>query len=187
MSDTYKFDEQTKEVREFKERLPFGISDVTIEDIKTGKMEDSGKHYIAVSVKAVDGDAEEEVRLWLTSSVAANISFNALRDIAVHDAKTESTKESRRKAIDAITDSEELVTLIGKLKSPQAWVTKYYDKERTYTDNTGKTRRSVNTNLLGYKPKLKPELMPVQEMPTAEAAPDDSAPLTNDDLSDIPF
>lgn len=185
MSDSYKFDEKIKEVREFKERLPFGISEVTLQKIEDAKTE-AGKHYISVTVKAAEGDVEEELRLWLTSTVSANITFNTLRDIAVHDAKTESDKEKRRKAIDATTDSGELVALMQKIVGAQAWATKYYDKERTYTDNEGNTRRSVNTNLLGYQPKLKPELMPTQEMPST-VRDVMGEEITKENVSDIPF
>ena len=185
MSDSYKFDDQIKEVREFKERLPFGITEVTLQKIEESKT-DAGKHYIAATVRSADGDVEEEIRLWLTSTISANITFNTLRDIAVHNAKTEADKEKRRKAIDATADSGELVALMQKIVGAHAWATKYYDKERTYTDNEGKTRRSINTNLLGYQPKLKPELMPVEDMPSA-ITDVMGEELTKEDLSGIPF
>lgn len=186
MSDSYQFDDEIKKVREFKERLPFGISEVKIKEFKDAKTDD-GKHYISTVVITDDG-IEEEIRQWLTSTISANITFNTLRDIAVHNAKTEADKEKRRNMIDGTANSGELVALMQKLKDPEAWVTKYYDKQRTYIDNEGKERRSVNTNLLGYQPKsLKLELMPAEGVTEAVTETLGTDEITKENISDIPF
>lgn len=156
------FGDNEKEVKEYSERLPFGINVVQIVGAQGGNTEEdgSGKEYISVDVVEPQSGIEDSVRFWLHTEQSANISFNTIRQILVHKAKTEEDKQKIRDAVDSVQNSDQLVQMLEAAKGGEAWYTKYYDKERTYTDNQGRERRSVNTNLLGYEPKLKVELMP---------------------------
>jgi hypothetical protein len=67
-----------------------------------------------------------------------------------------------------VKNPDELAQLMTeKCGGGELWFTKYYDAERTYQNTGGQTRRSINTNILGYEPKLKPELMPSKNDPLA--------------------
>lgn len=163
----YSFNDEDKTVNEFKENIPFGKHEVQI----TGAMAEvteAGKDYIAVGVVDVDG-VEDEVRLWFTGG-ASNISFNTLRQVAVHCADDEEAKEAARNKVDACKDNDELAAVISELCSgKKVWYTKYYDATRTYQTENG-TFRSINKNIYGYEPKLKPELMPKDTAPAKTAA-----------------
>jgi hypothetical protein len=79
----------------------------------------------------------------------------------VHSAKTDADKEKARMAVENCKDTDDLSNLINdKCVGAECWVTKYYDPTRTYSNNAGEVKKSINTNLYGYEPKLKPELMP---------------------------
>lgn len=163
----FNFSDEDKTVSEFKENIPFGKHEVQI----TGAIADvteAGKDFIAVGIVDVDG-VEDEVRLWFTGG-ASNISFNTLRQVAVHCADTEEAKEEARQKVDAVQNGDDLAALISELCSgKKVWYTKYYDPSRTYTTENG-TFRSINKNIYGYEPKLKPELMPTNTAPATSAA-----------------
>lgn len=154
----FNFSDEDKEVREFQESLPFGVSVVQV----TGAIadqNDNGKEFIEVGVVNEAG-VEDSVKLWFTGG-ASNISFNTLRQIAVHCSDDEEAKAAARDRIDAVKDSQELADAISEICSgKQIWYTKYYDAQgRTYTNGYG-TFKSINENIYSYEPKLKPELMP---------------------------
>ena len=154
----YSFNDDDKEVREFAEQLPFGISVVQV----TGAIADvnqNDKEFIEVGVVAENG-VEDSAKFWFTGN-APNISFNNLRTIAVHCADTDEAKEKARQRIDAVKDSEELAAAISEIcTGKQVWFTKYYDANGAMYTNDYGTFKSVQKNVLGYEPKLKPELMP---------------------------
>ena len=155
---SYQFNDDDKEVREFAETMPFGITVVQV----TGALADQtekGVDFIEVGVVAENG-VEDSAKLFFTGG-ASNISFNTLRQIAVHCAETEEAKEAARQRVDAVKDGDELAAVISELcTGKQIWFTKYYDaKGRTFTNEHG-TFKSINKNVLGYEPKLKTELMP---------------------------
>lgn len=175
-----KFSDEDKEVKEFADRIPFGVHKVQLTLAELGES-DAGKEYIEVHVTTPEG-VEDSARLWFTGG-ASNISFNALRQIVVHNAKTETQKASARDAVDAVADTEALVDLLNKHTiGGELWLTKYYDPKRTYQNAAGVTKRSINTNVYGYEPKPRPELMPdrneqmlAEAMPGAEEVPFSSA------------
>ena len=153
----YSFNDKDKEVKEFSERLPFGVHKVQLV-VATADATNEGKEFIELSFVTED-NFEDTVRLWFVGG-AANISFNTLHQIAVHNQKTEEKKEKMRQAMDRVADSEELVNLLNDSTiGGEFWVTKFYDPKRTYTNERG-TFRSFNTNAYGYAPKERPELMP---------------------------
>jgi hypothetical protein len=154
----HEFNSEDKEVKEFSERIGFGVNKVQATGFEAGTTDD-GKDYIDTGVVTEDG-IEETVRSWFTGG-ASNISFNTFRQIAVHNAKTEEAKAAAREAVDAVKDTDELAALLNtNVSGGELWLTKYLDPKRTYQNSAGQTRPSINTNIMGYEPKLKPELMP---------------------------
>lgn len=153
------FNDDEKEVREFAQSMPFGVNVVQI----TGAISDQtekGTEFIEVGVVNEQG-VEDSAKLYFTGG-ASNISFNNLRQLAVHCVgEDEEAKEAARKKVDEAKDTDELATIISELcTGKSAWFTKYYDaKGSTFTNEFG-TFKSVQKNVLGYEPKLKPELMP---------------------------
>lgn len=152
------FSAEDKEVQEYSDRIEFGVHTVQALGFGAGATED-GKEYIEVGVVTKDG-VEDKARVWFTGG-AAKISFNVLRQIAVHNAKDEDQKAKARDAVDGVKNTDELADLMNKnVMGGELWLTKYYDATRTYENAQGQKRRSINTNIYGYQPKLKPELMP---------------------------
>lgn len=154
----YQFNDEDKVEREFAEKLPYGVSKVQLVGATAGETDD-GKDWIDLEITTEDG-IEDTARVWFTGK-AAPYSFNTLRQIAVHQGKDDAEKEKIRAAVEACGTSDELATLLNdKVAGGELWFTKYLDPQRTWQDNDGNTRRSVNKNVYGYEPKEKPELMP---------------------------
>lgn len=155
----FEFNDESKKVQDFKETIPFGVSEVQFAGAIADQTE-AGKEFIEVAVVNKDG-IEDSARLWFVSEQSGNISFNTLRQILVHAAKDDKAKEEARQKADAVKDSQELCDLLNeRLAGAKFWFTKYFDASRTYEAQNGETRRSINKNVYGYEPKLKPELMP---------------------------
>lgn len=173
----YKFnDEDKEEVSSFKDRLPFGVNTVKLVGVTAGET-DAGKNYIEVTVENEDG-IEDSARVWFVGG-AVKYSFDTLRQIVVHSAKTDSAKEQARLAFEKCLDSDAVADLMNKkCVGAELWVTKYYDPTRTYTNADGETRRSINTNLYGYEPNLKPELMPDEKPKDTVAEVKDDEPVS---------
>lgn len=156
----YQFNEDDKVEREFAEKLPYGVSKVQLVGATAGATDDE-KDWIDLEITTEDG-IEDTARVWFTGK-AAPYSFNTLRQIAVHNGKDDAEKEKIREAVEACADSDALAELLNtKVAGGELWFTKYLDPSRTWTDNDGNVRQSVNKNVYGYEPKLKPELMPKQ-------------------------
>lgn len=150
-------DEDKAATSDFQDRIPFGVHEVQFVGASAGETE-ANKDYIDVTVADASG-VEERVRVWFTGG-ASPYSFQTLRQIAVHTAKTDDAKEKARMAVENTKNTDELANLLNKnCVGGSLWFTKYYDPSRTY-DSNGQTRRSINTNVYGYEPKPKPELMP---------------------------
>ncbi len=171
-----KFSDENKTVREFTNNyFDYGVHNVLIGEVELGQT-DAGKEYIEITV--VDpGNAEitDSARVWFTSDKAANYSFNVLRTIFVHNTP-EARKDEARDIFDRVQDTETLVQIMQGVKGKECWFTKYQDPERTYTAQDGTQRKSVNKNVMGYAPKLKPELIP---------APRGGEEITTDNLDKI--
>lgn len=168
--------------------LPFGITKVQLMLFEHGGTGDDESEYIEATVcDPKDGEITETARFWFSTDKSANISFNAIRQIVVHNA-AEKDKGKARDAVDAVADCEELTALLNeKLIGGECWFTKYYDPTRTYQNKSGVTKKSVNKNLLGYEPKLKPELMPKDESQGAATDPLAGAEdVTNDPDVKVP-
>lgn len=159
-----KFTDEDKSVREFSDGnyFDFGVHKVTMGAF-TLDTTTSGKEFIEVTVLGENGE-EDTARVWFTTPKAANYSFNTFLSICVHNTP-EDKREAVRATFDALAGTEELLALLNdKMVGKQCWFTKYYDAERTYTNQNGDIKRSVNKNITGYEPKLKPELMPQRDV-----------------------
>lgn len=186
----YNFNEEDKEVQEFNERIGFGRTKVQFQGA-VAETTEQGKDYIEVMVMDSEG-VEETARVWFVGG-AAKISFNTLRQIIVHNGKDEAEKERLRQLADGAKDTSELADILNnECASGELWFTKYYDPSRTYTAADGSTRRSINKNIYGYEPKLKPELMPQEQKqvdaadyPNDEPFPD-AKPVSAADQAKIP-
>lgn len=155
---SYQFNDEDKEAVEFAERMPYGVNKVQLVGVTAGET-DAGKDYIEVTVTNADG-IEDSGRVWFVGG-ASKYSFDTLRQIVIHSQKSDSDKEAARMAVEKCVDNEALADLINKqCVGAELWFTKYFDAERTYQGSDGVTRRSVNKNIYGYEPRLKPELMP---------------------------
>jgi len=168
------FSEEDKEIREFNQQLPFGITKVQVIGA-TAEVNDNGKEFIEVGVVDENG-VEDSVLFWFVGG-ARNISFNTLRDIIVHNVESEEGKQKARDFVDKTRDISDLAQILAdRTAGGEAWFTKYYDaKGRTFTNEFG-TFKSVNKSLLGYEPKLRPELMPKPG--------DDNAEITKDNVAE---
>lgn len=179
---SHEFNDDEKVVQEFTERMDFGVHTVKLVSAEAGT-DNNDKDYVEVTVVSEDG-IEEAVRLWFVGG-ASNISFNTIRQILVHSVDTDEKKAAVRDGVDATKNTDELVAMLNKAAGTgkaELWLTKYYDPTRTYQNAQGQKRRSINTSIYGYQPKLKPELMPktddvkaVQDaMPGAQEVPFES-------------
>jgi hypothetical protein len=178
----HKFSDEDKTAEERKDYLPFGVNTVKLVGATAGETE-SGKDYIEVTVATDDG-IEDNARVWFTGG-ASKYSFQTIQQIVVHSAKTDSAKEKARMEVEKCVDTDEMTNLLNsKCVGAECWVTKYYDPTRTYVNQSGETKKSINTNLYGYEPKLKPELMPV-EQPKDTIHPVDGE-ITDDGKINIP-
>lgn len=184
-----KFNDENKAVKEFNnDYFSFGIHEVQMQ-LFTVETNDNGNEYLEVGVVGKDSE-EDSVRLYLTEK-AANYTFNTMRQIFVHIAP-EDKREEAGKLIDAVKDSDELIKLLNdKALGGKCWYTKYYDPKTTYVNKAGETKRSVNTNIYGYEPKPRPELMPDTGAPSVGGTPLDEpfpsgTPLTDSEKAEIP-
>lgn len=165
----FKFSDEDKEVKDFTETIPFGVHEVQFTGAIAGET-DAGKDFIEIGVVAKDG-LEDSARLWFVGG-ASNISFNTANQVAVHQGKDEEEKVTIRERVEAVNDSQELVDILNDVcASGKLWFSKYYDPKRTYQNQKGETRQSINKNIYGYEPKAKPELMTSPE----------NQPLSKDD------
>lgn len=154
----YKFTSEDKVDVERKEYLPFGVNDVKLVGATAGETE-SGKDYIELTVANADG-TEDNARVWFTGG-ASPYSFQTIKQIVTHAAKTDADKEKARMAVENTKDTDDMADLLNsKCVGGQLWVTKYLDPTRTYQNSNGEVKQSINTSIYGYEPKLKPELMP---------------------------
>lgn len=154
-----KFSDDNKQVNEFSggNWFGFGVHKVKIMLIENGGTGKDEKEYVEVTVVGNNGE-EETARVWFTTDKAANYSFNVLRQIYVHNAP-EPKKDEARTAFDALTTSDELVELMQKCVGGECWFTKYESPDRTYTNQAGETKKSIDKNIMGYEPKLREDLI----------------------------
>lgn len=176
----YDFNEEDKSVEDMAERMPFGVNRVELLEAIAG-VTDAGKDYIELKV-ANDTGMEDSARVWFVGG-ASKYSFATLRQIAVHHAK-DADKEKARMAVENCKNSDDLAALLNKMViGGELWLTKYYDPINTY-EREGNTYRSINKNLYGYEPKLKPELLDAPKAGNAGDAVTDAFPGATAEASD---
>lgn len=180
----YKFSDDDKAATDdFKERIPFGVSEVTLVGATAGQTDD-GKDFIELTVADKTG-TEDNARVWFTGG-ASPYSFQTIRQIVVHTA-SEADKEKARMSVENCKDTDDLADLLNtKCLGKQLWFTKFYSPDRTYTNSQGETKRSIDNKVYGYLPKDRPELMPDGQEPlNAADFPGDEKP-TGDAAANIP-
>jgi hypothetical protein len=156
-----KLNEENKIVKEFSDKyFDYGVHKVLVGDVTLGGTAEGEKEYIEVEViDPGDLDITDKVRVWFTTDKAINYSFNLLRQIFVHCAP-EDKKDDAKIMFDQIGDTDTLKQIMEKCKGRQIWFTKYPDPSRPYTNPAGETKPGISKNIMGYEPKLKPELLP---------------------------
>lgn len=137
----------------------FGVHEVTIGEVSEGET-DSGTDYIEFTLLG-DNQEEDTARVWLTEK-SEKYSFRTLKDIYVHCAP-EAKKEEARKSFDEAADSTAVVELLQNCIGAKIWFTKYPDPKRSYVNQAGETKPSINKNVYGYAPKPRDDLIPPQD------------------------
>lgn len=179
--DDIQFSEAEKEEMTFKDTFfKYGVHKVQV-DGRAIERDDQDRAYMEIGVVDPDNsDITTTVRMWLHTEGARKFTFNTLRNIYVHNAP-EDQKEAARKTFDAIKDGTDLLVALDKVIGGEAWIDVYPDPERTYQNAKGETKPSINTNIYGYEPKLKPELIPDTQKQV------DPADFPEGDANDEPF
>ena len=156
-----KFSDDNKVVSEFNDKyFGYGVHSVKISEVTLGGTGEGEKEFIEITVVDPDDlEITDSARVWFTSDKAINYSFNTLRQIFVHCAP-EAKKDEARVMFDQIGDTTTLQQIMEKCVGRQCWFTKYPSPDRTYTNQQGETKPSVDKNIMGYEPKLKVDLMP---------------------------
>lgn len=170
-----KFNDTDKLLKDiFDDRLEFGVHKVKM-TVATAEKSDEGKEYIEIHIVGPKPDEIEDKARFYFVGGATNISFNEISRIIMHNTP-EAKKDAMKKKITALEDPEAMAALLNEVcTGGELWLTKYYDPKRTYTNAKGETKKSVNTNLYGYEPKLKPELMPAPKVEANLEVPFESA------------
>lgn len=171
----------TDEVKEEKSFNYFeqGVHKVQISGVEFGFTEDADeKEFCEITVVDPDnGEKTDKVRLWFHTPGAQGYSFGILRTIFVHNAD-EDKKDGIREKFNAIKGTEELEKACKKmLPGKECWFSIYESDTRTYTDESGKTRKSFDKNIAGYelKPKVVSTTVSVGEgAAKIEGTPDES-------------
>lgn len=141
----YEFSEETKaEDKYFSE----GIHKVTIESIDHDET-DQGKEFFEFTVKGENGE-KASARIWFTTDKAAKYSFDIVRTLLVHNAKSDVLKEKVRNNVNSCKNTNELAELALSLEGGEAWYT-LYKSDRTYEYN-GEIKHSYDKNIYGYEP-----------------------------------
>lgn len=158
----YDFKPEDKEIKEFGERIPYGVTKVQFVGC-SADVTAKGQDIIDVTVVDANG-SEDNVRLFFTGG-AGKISFGILGSIAVHQGKDEEEKQAIRDKLDSVNNNEELADLMNEIcgNGGELWFTKYIDTTRTYEANDGTRRPSVDRSIMSYEPKLKQNLMPKEQ------------------------
>lgn len=131
-----------------------GVHKIKISDVEFGFTEGDEKEFCEITVvDPENAEKTDRVRFWFHSEGARSFSFGSLRAIFVHNAD-EGKKDEIRAKFNAIKGTEELEKACKKmLPGKEAWFSIYESDTRTYTDESGKVRKSFDKNLTGYEPK----------------------------------
>ena len=150
------FSDEVKEEKSFN-YFEQGVHKVQISSVEFGFTEDKEeKEFCEITVVDPDnGEKTDKIRLWFHTEGAQSFSFSTLRAIFVHNAP-EDKKDEIREKFNAINGTEKLEEACQKmLPGKEAWFSIYESDTRTYTDDSGKVRKSFDKNITGYEPKPK--------------------------------
>lgn len=146
-----------------------------VEFAKTDEKEP--REYVEFTVVHPDNeDLEAKARLWFTTDKAIKYTFGIIRGLFTHNAP-EDKKQAIREKVEAVTDTDELDKLCQLLIGKDAWLEVSEDPTRTYTNDAGETKPSINRNITGYKPTPKTVSAPAAE---TNAAPTNASGDTDE-------
>ncbi len=158
-------DEHKKEMSN--DYFEIGVHKVQIMLVNFDKTED-GKEYVEFTVTDPETQTKEgTARLWFTTDKAIGYTFNIIRGIFVHNSP-EDKKQAIREKVDSVKDTNELDKLCQLLIGKEAWYEISEDDTRTYQNDKGETKPSLNKNITGYEPTPKKVSAPA---PETNAAP----------------
>lgn len=146
-----------------------GVHKVQIMLVEFNKTDD-GREYVEFTVTDPETQTKEgKARLWFTTDKAIGYTFNIIRGIFVHNSP-EAKKQAIREKVDAVKDTDELDKLCQLLVGKEAWYEISEDDTRTYQNDKGDTKPSLNKNITGYEPTPRKVSAPAEE-PATTAAP----------------
>lgn len=158
------------------EYFELGVHKVKIMLVVFDKTEEKEpREFVDFTVTDESETKEARVRLWFTTEGAIKYTFNIIRGIFVHNTP-EAKKQAIREKVDATKNTEELDKLCQLLVGKEAWLEVSEDPERTYQNDAGETKPSINRKLTGYEPSPKKV-----SAPAAEAAPAQSSQSSDSD------
>lgn len=160
--------------------FPVGIHKVQIMLFDFGVTEKDQEYVEITVVDPEDDERTAKTRLWFTTDGAIKYTFNVIRTIFVHNAP-EKSKDAMRKKVDELKNTKELEKACDKLIGKEAWLQVWEDPERTYIDNSGKERPSINRDITGYEPKPRK----VEPAAAAPAGDGDTGPSPDEDGEDV--
>lgn len=154
-----------------------GVHKVKIMLVEFAHTEDKEpREYVEFTVVDENNeDLEAKARLWFTTDKAIKYTFGIIRGIFTHNAP-EDKKQAIREKVDAVKDTDELDKLCQLLIGKEAWLEVSEDPTRTYTNEAGETKPSINRNITGYAPTPKKVSAPAVESnaaPVAEGTTDE--------------
>lgn len=130
-----------------------GVHKVKIDEVVFG-MTDKDKEYAEFKLIGENGETGS-ARMWFTTDGAINYSFNAIRNIFIHNT-VEKHRDKMREKFDALHNTEELAEFCKALRGKECWYS-IVKTDQTYTDNYGNIRHNYDRNVYGYEPKIAPK------------------------------
>lgn len=146
-----------------------GVYKVNIAVVEQGFTEDDREYFDFTVVDDLKSDepTEASVRLWFHTDKAIGYSFSIVRGIFTMNA-TEDKKDAIKADLKKIDDTDDLIKTAQKLVGKECWLQVAEDPTRTYQNESGETKPSINRNIMGYEPK--PVAVSVQATPAQESA-----------------
>lgn len=161
----------TDELKAEQQYFQLGIHKVQIATVVQDKTEDGREFFEFTVVDDLDSKSamEAKVRLWFHTDPSIKYSFSIIRGIFTHNAP-EDKVEAVKKQLQKVDDTDELIKLCEKaLVGKEAWLEVSEDPNRTYQNEAGETKPSINRNITGYEPQPKQVSAPAAENNAAPA------------------
>lgn len=155
-----------------------GVHKVQIATVVQGETDDKREFFdftVVDDLKSEDA-TEATVRFWFHTDGAIKYSFGIIRGIFTHNAP-KGKEDAVKEKLQSIDDTDELIKLCEKaLVGKEAWLEVSEDENRTYQNEAGETKPSINRDLTGFEPSPKKVNAPAAEnnaAPAASASDDD--------------